>query len=494
MQLRILAVFSFCILAGLSSGCQSHTHIYPRSSANSKSALLAAPAPLPILKTGKNRDLGRPADFEIKKKDPTLAELINLGLQNNPQTRISWDRIKKAKASLGVARSGYLPTVSGAACATRSKQVSGLTDGSYLETLYDASLSVNYTLFDFGERKWVNSEAKKLIVAATHHYDQTLQNIIQLIKTNYYTYLFELSMLQAKLADRDNALAAYEIALAKYESGVNDKQDSAMAKTTYMQAITELTQQKKQADMAMESLLHSVGFPFETELKLGGFGEIDDITPALHNSEALVDLAFKTRPDLKALRAQIEAKQADVRYKKAQGYPKVSASASVGHAHYPSSHISGTEFSAGAQISVPLFTGLYHTYKAKESKAELEEAKSDLEQREMDIIRDILDAEVGLKSASVELRSSAEYFEASKTSYEITLAKYKSGTSPLLDLIQAQTHLADARSQVILAKKNWFSSLTDLGHATGMLSQEMIEGVPMGTIKPKERPMQKEAP
>ncbi len=478
-----------CILTALSSGCQSQAHTYPKSS-----SMATASAPLPILRPLKNASSKKIEDFELNKKDPTLAELINLGLQNNPQTKISWDRIKKAKASLGVAKSGYFPTISGSASATRSKQVSGLADGSYIESLYDASLNVDYTLFDFGERKWVNSEAKKLIAAATHHHDQTLQNVIQVIKENYYGYLFQLSMLQAKIADRDNTLAAYEIALAKYESGVNDKQDSAMAKTTYMQAITELTQQQKQTDIAMENLLHSIGFPYETELQLEGFGEIDDITPALHNSEALVDLAFKTRPDLKALRAQIEAKKDDVRYQKAQGYPKLSASASVGHARYPSSHLSGTEFSAGAKISIPLFTGLYHAYKAKESKAELEEVKSDLEQREIDIIRAILNAEVGLKSASIELHSSSEYFEASKTSYEITFAKYKSGTTPLLDLIQAQTSLADARSQVVLAKKNWFSSLTNLGHATGMLSQEMIEGVPMGAIKPKARRSQKEAP
>lgn len=484
MHTRLALIIPALISACFFVGCQNHTHIY--SSKNSEAQQKVRKTSLPTLETAPAIDMSQ---FELSTQDPTLAELIDLGLKNNPQTKVYWDRVKQAKASYGTSKSAYYPQLSADASATRSKQLSGLVDGSYIETLYNASLNLDYTLFDFGERKWVSSEAKKRIAAATHHYDRTLQDVIYSIRDSYYTYLFEQSMLQAKLADRDDALTSYEIALAKYESGVDDKADSSVAKANYMGAISELTKQKKQTDKAMEALLHQIGLPLGNTLNLGGFGEINDVSCVLENSEVLIDLAMQSRPDLKAIHSEIEAQKADVKAKRAEGYPKLSASASVGYSKYPASGIKGNEFSAGAQLSVPLFQGLRHVYKAKTSEAKLKEVEDNLKQKQIDIIRDILDAEIGLKSASIEVKAATEYLEASFASYEISLAKYRAGTSPILDLIQSQTKLADARAQLASAKRNWFTSMTDLSHAAGVLTNDIIETVPAKAIRTK-RPIE----
>ena len=484
MHTRLALLIPILISAIFFAGCQNHTHIYSSKSLDVRQK--KGKTSPPLLKTSQNFDTSQ---FELLTQDPTLSELIDLGLKNNPQTKIYWDRIKQAKASYGTAKSAYFPQLNADASATRSKQLSGLVDGSYLETLYNASLNLDYTLFDFGERKWISSEAKKRIAAATHHYDRTLQDVIYSIRDSYYTYLFEQSMLQAKLADRDDALTSYEIALAKYESGVDDKADSSVAKANYMGAVSQLTKQKKQTDKAMKALLHQVGLPLGNNLNLGGFGEINDVSCVLENSEVLINLAMQSRPDLKAIHSEIEAQKADVHAKRAGGYPKLSAAASVGYSRYPNSGVKGREYSAGAQLSVPIFQGLYHTYKAKTSEAKLKEIEDNLKQKQIDIIRDILDAEIGLKSASIEVKAATEYLDASYASYEISLAKYKAGTSAILDLIQAQTKLADARAQLTSAKRNWFTSMTDLSHAAGVLTNDVIETVPPKAIKTK-RPIE----
>jgi outer membrane protein len=484
MQARLPLFIPALIFTFFLGGCQNYTRTY--SSKNAHTQRKTHKASLPNLKSSQTIDTSQ---FELSTRDPTLAELIDLGLKNNPQTKVYWDRVKQAKASYGTAQSAFYPQLNAEASANKSKQISGLTDGSYLETLYSASLNLDYTLFDFGERKWVSSEAKKRIAAATHHYDRTLQDVIYSIRDSYYAYLFEQSMLQAKLADRDDALTSYEIALAKYESGVDDKADSSVAKANYMGTISELTKQKKQTDKSMEALLHQIGLPIGNALDLGGFGEINDVSCILENSEVLINLAMQSRPDLKAIHSEIEAQEADVKAKRAGGYPKLSAGASVGYSHYPNSSVKGATYSAGAQLSVPIFQGMRHVYKAKTSEAKLREVQDSLKQKQIDIIRDVLNAEIGLKSASVEVTAATEYLEACCASYEISLAKYKAGTSAILDLIQAQTKLADARAQLASAKRNWFTSMTDLSHAAGVLTNDIIETVPAKAIKTK-RPME----
>jgi outer membrane protein TolC len=44
-----------------------------------------------------------------------LAELIDIAEQNNPQTRIVWERAKQRAEDLGVAKSAYYPVLAGVA-------------------------------------------------------------------------------------------------------------------------------------------------------------------------------------------------------------------------------------------------------------------------------------------------------------------------------------------------------------------------------------------
>jgi outer membrane protein len=52
-----------------------------------------------------------PADLEQQIRRLTLAEVVDLGLRNNPTTRLSWANARAAAAAYGSARGAYLPTI-----------------------------------------------------------------------------------------------------------------------------------------------------------------------------------------------------------------------------------------------------------------------------------------------------------------------------------------------------------------------------------------------
>ncbi|MEA2712488.1 MAG: outer membrane protein, partial [Gemmatimonadales bacterium] len=62
-----------------------------------------------------------PADLEDRIRRLTLAEVVDLGLRNNPATRLSWANARAAAAAYGSARGAYLPTIDGDVTATRLK-------------------------------------------------------------------------------------------------------------------------------------------------------------------------------------------------------------------------------------------------------------------------------------------------------------------------------------------------------------------------------------
>ena len=82
-----------------------------------------------------------------------LPELVDIAEQNNPETRVIWEQAKQRAAAAGIARSTLFPTVAALASASYS-QYSLFVTKFYHEDLatFPATLSVNYTVFDFGAR------------------------------------------------------------------------------------------------------------------------------------------------------------------------------------------------------------------------------------------------------------------------------------------------------------------------------------------------------
>jgi outer membrane protein TolC len=61
---------------------------------------------------------------------------------------------------------------------------------------------------------------------------------------------------------------------------------------------------------------------------------------------------------------------------------------------------------------------------------------------------------------------------SAEQSNEVALARYRSGVGSVLDLLSAQTALADARAQQVLARLEWNTSLAQLAHDAGVLDPQ----------------------
>ena len=90
-------------------------------------------------------------------------------------------------------------------------------------------------------------------------------------------------------------------------------------------------------------------------------------------------------------------------------------------------------------------------------------------QTESTQLQNLTTAHMGVKTAASNLTDSDEYLKAAELEFNIALTSYKVGTMTILDVLQAQSSLADARSKKASAQKDWFLSLADIAYATGSL-------------------------
>src|SRR5258708_14248235 len=81
----------------------------------------------------------------------TLAELVNLAEEHNPETRVAWESARAQLGALGIARSELYPTVAVVVLSEIERSEALLGSQFYRQTVQrsDSELDLNYTVFDF---------------------------------------------------------------------------------------------------------------------------------------------------------------------------------------------------------------------------------------------------------------------------------------------------------------------------------------------------------
>ncbi|MCB0383981.1 MAG: TolC family protein, partial [Bdellovibrionales bacterium] len=85
------------------------------------------------------------------------------------------------------------------------------------------------------------------------------------------------------------------------------------------------------------------------------------------------------------------------------------------------------------------------------------------------IIQEVSNFRSDVSYAQESIEYAKAYLESAEEDYKVSLKKYKVGTGTIVDLINAQTAVANARSQLAQTQNNWYSSIANLAFATGIL-------------------------
>jgi outer membrane protein TolC len=90
----------------------------------------------------------------------------------------------------------------------------------------------------------------------------------------------------------------------------------------------------------------------------------------------------------------------------------------------------------------------------------------------------VLTAYSGMQTATRRVRTSTDLLASAQQSEEVALARYREGVGSIVDLLLAQSALADARAQSIQSRWQWRQALVQLSHDVGTLG---IHGEPILT-------------
>lgn len=428
-----------------------------------------------------------------------LAELIDIAESNNPETRIAWQQALIAADQAGIARSAYLPQLAGFTLLGNQKFINPFprplaTHGFTMVEMpvANAGMEVNYTLFDTGARRAHLEAAKAGQLAAASHFQRVHQDVAYAVILAYYG-----------LVDAQQTLAARDTILATART-IQEASEAQLANgRATLPDVLNARAETARAELDREA---SVGLVQEQRVKLRKLIGVEpsdeiqiaeptagpsDVDPAQSIAE-LTEQAADQRPDLLALAAQLRAARQNTRAALSAYGPTISfnAKGSV-ESIWPtvstqlgSTLADTTQFvwSTGLQFNWDFFDGGRRRNEYRARLAEQHKAAEELRAGQDDVAEATWQAFVQYRTAQRRQLAATALLTAADSSYQASLEAYKLGVKDLIDLVHAETVLAQARLADVEARSDLRTRLAQLGYATGsLLRQPQAPAQPQGS-------------
>jgi outer membrane protein len=410
-----------------------------------------------------------PVDLEQRIRQLSLEEVVDLGLRNNPQTRLSWANARAAAAAYGSDRGTYLPTVDGEVPGTRLKTVASQGRSAVTQSVLSPSLSLTYLLLDFGGRSSTVGAARNALVAANYTHNATLQNVVLQIQTAYFQYIATRALLQAQRTTAREARTNLQAAEERRRVGVATIADVLQARTASSQA--ELAVESTEGDLQTSrgALALSLGLPANLPYDIDSTAGQVPVAVLADSVDVLIAKAVEVRPDLAAARAEFLASRSQVSVARASRLPSLLLNGVGGRTYTTTLPQGGNNYSISLGLRIPIFAGFSRIYDQREAVALADAAQARADALGQQVVFQVFSSYYALQTAARRVSTTDDLIASAEQSSEVARARYRAGVGSVLDLLSAQSALADARAQQVLARLEWNTSLAQLAHDSGVL-------------------------
>lgn len=400
----------------------------------------------------------------------SLAQITDLALMNNPQTREAWAVARAQAAELGIARALYWPQLNGLATLTRSRSLSSAGASDPEQTRYGPSVSLAYVLFDFGAREGQVEAARYRLLASNLQQNRVLQDVVLLVEQTYYQVLGVERLVSANREALKSANASLSAANIRRQAGLATIGDVYRAETAVGQARLTVQRTEGELSKAGGQLAVALGMPVSTRVNLLAWPVQPPVAKVAESLDLILDQAKSMRPDLVAAEAQVRAARAGVQTAKAAGLPTLELAVNGGRTgFFESERMASNSYSVAVNVRIPLFTGFRDTYSVRLAEAQTEQAEAARDRLHRQSSLEVWQAYYDLNTAMSGIDTSSGVLRSASQSSEVALARYRSGVGTLLDLLTAQSDEANAQVQWIQSQFDWYTALARLTHARGAL-------------------------
>lgn len=409
----------------------------------------------------------------------TKQEAIEETLQNNFGIEIASNDLEIAENNKNILNSGFLPSLTGVAGGNYNLEDQEVTfnDGSTNvvdgaeTTQYNASVNLNYTLFD-GLGRWYNYKSlKETYDLGELQARQTIETTILQLFSVYYEVARiteNIEVLKQTLENTKTRLTragyAFDYGQVNKLEVLNAEVDIVTDSINLLNAKQQLRNTKRDLTVVLNAELDR---SFEVDTLVAFIGELQ--------IEQFIKKADTNNVRLLQARKNIAITDYNYKASKSVFLPSVGLNGSYGwnKGEFPvtsfASSRTTTGFAAGVSLTWDLFDGGSGITNIKNLRIQKDSQQLLLKQIENEVKRDVANANDAYQNRLEVYRLQEQNVVTATNNYERSQERYKLGQITSVELRQAQINLLNAKTNKNLAKYEAKLSELELLQLTGQL-------------------------
>jgi outer membrane protein len=378
----------------------------------------------------------------------TLSDARELALKNHPQIAAADYRALAAREVTRESRAGFFPQVNlygsavGADATDTRIEAGGLNNPSVFNRAA-GGVGLSQLITDFGKTANLTATARLQAQAESENANATREQVLLRVDVDYFATLQAQAVMNVAQQTLDTRQLLLDQVTVLASNKLKSDLDVSFARVALEEGRLLIQRAQNDFDASMASLSAGLGYR-----ELHRFRLIEQQLPVLADTNdvsGLIDTALRQRPEILALQNRHDAASRFARAQRDARLPVLSAVGVAGGSPIHDDRLPDDYAAGGLQLNVPIFAG--GLYVARQREAELR-ASADAEllrALEDDVIRDVRIAWLNLNNARERLRTTGQLVDHANDAFQLAQARYKAGSSSIVELSQAQLELTSAQ-------------------------------------------------
>ncbi len=255
---------------------------------------------------------------------------------------------------------------------------------------------------------------------------------------------------------------------ALYEEGFAEEEDAEQLQITKLQLENQLSNTKRQADIAKQMFNLALGIPVNAPVVFKDVLEqltLENVSLEISEQE----LAVEENVDYKIADNLTKQRELELKLEKSKALPSVNAFVNYGTQTQDDDFVffdSDTRWFQssifGVSINVPIFSSLKRSARTQRAAIALDQAQTDLEQTIQQIQLDTDTARSDYQFAIESYQTAQKNLELAERIENKNQIKFREGISTSFDLRQAQTQLYNAQQELLQSMVNVITTKAEL--------------------------------
>jgi len=150
--------------------------------------------------------------------------------------------------------------------------------------------------------------------------------------------------------------------------------------------------------------------------------------------------------------------------------PSLSLNSNAGRTFSNPRLFAGPSYSVQLGLSIPIFNGFSHQYDVAAARAQADAVSAIADQTRQQVVTEVFVSYYALQTAQQRVLTADDLLASAEQSAQVAAGRYREGVGSIIDLLTAQTALANARAQQVQSRWQWYTSLAQLARDAGVLS------------------------